>query len=424
MANSNIENDNVNSKFFSPLHESYLNSEHQYHCKTISDMDFACLGILRCITTSKTGHEFLQIHGLETDEHYDPSHFFKALKSERRLANLKSLNQQLSQVAHQHLPDVFAYCPELDGFDIYAGDGHYIQAASFDEKKRGTKRAVGHFYRLNLRNHYLDYIALEKPDLGKVKKHDAKILQEASAELLRNGAPKGHKVIYAWDKAGIDYDHWTKRKNNSGIYFISVEKKNSVAAQISDNLFDAQDPRNEGIIQDVYIEAGGHQMRRIVYQDPRDGKIYTYITNELTLPAFALVLIYKHRWDIEKVFYQLKSKFIERKSWASSMTAKEAQATFECLAHNLCLLIENQIISKENMQDRVEEKKRKERASSLSNRDGEVLKEASNHINDAIQRATHRTQRFIRWLRNQVYKHLPWRESLDLLAICWGEKTT
>ncbi len=52
------------------------------------------------------------------------------------------------------------------------------------------------------------------------------------------------------------------------------------------------------------------------------------------------------------------------------------------------------------------------------------MKEASNHINGAIVRATHRTQRFIRWLRNQVYKYLPWRESLDLLAICWGEKTT
>lgn len=322
-------------------------------------MDFACLGILRCITTSKSGHEFLQIHGLETDEHYDPSHFFKALKSKRRLANLKSLNQQLNQITHQQLPDAFAYCPELEGFDIYAGDGHYLQAASFDEKKRGTKWAVGHFFRLNLRNHHLDYIALEKPDQGKVKKHDAKILQEASAELLRNGASKGRKVIYAWDRAGIDYSHWAKRKNNNGIYFISVEKKNSAAEQISDNLFDAQDPRNEGIIQDVYIGAGGHQMRRIVYQDPRNGKTYTYITNELTLPAFALVLIYKHRWDIEKVFYQLKSKFMERKSWASSLAAKEAQATFECLAHNLCVLIENQIISKEDMRDRVEEKKEK-----------------------------------------------------------------
>ncbi|MFK5924235.1 MAG: transposase [Verrucomicrobiota bacterium] len=136
-------------------------------------------------------------------------------------------------------------------------------------------------------------------------------------------------------------------------------KKNSAAERISDNIFDAQDPRNEGIIQDVYIGAGGQQMRRIVYQDPRDGKIYTYITNELTLPAFALVRIYKHRWDIEKVFYQLKSKFNERKCWASSLVGKEAQAIFECLAHNLCLLIENQIITEENMQDEVEEGKKR-----------------------------------------------------------------
>ncbi|MFK5924234.1 MAG: hypothetical protein QM496_18815 [Verrucomicrobiota bacterium] len=162
---------------------------------------------------------------METDKHYDPSHLFKALKSKRRLANLKSLNQQLNRIGHRLLPDAFEHYPELGGFDIYAGDGHYLQAAGFDKKVRDTKRAVEHFFRLNLRNPHLDYIALEKPDPGKVKKHDAKILKEASVELLRNGAPKGRKVIYAWDKAGIDYGQWSKCKYNSGIYFIAVEKR-------------------------------------------------------------------------------------------------------------------------------------------------------------------------------------------------------
>ena len=61
---------------------------------------------------------------------------------------------------------------------------------------------------------------------------------------------------------------------------------------------------------DHLVGAGGHTMRRIIYTDPCDDKTYTYITNELKLPAFALVLIYKHRWDQEKIFYQLKVNFM------------------------------------------------------------------------------------------------------------------
>ena len=50
------------------------------------------------------------------------------------------------------------------------------------------------------------------------------------------------------------------------------------------------------------------------------GATYTYLTNDFTLPAYQLVLLYKHRRDIEKIFHQPKSKLHERKSWASSLT--------------------------------------------------------------------------------------------------------
>ena len=334
------------------------------------------------------------------------------------------MNQLLSTISTQILPDAFAHCTELDGFDIYAGDGHYQSAACFDKPLMGKKRATGHFFRLNLRSHHLDYLSLEKPDPFKKKKHDAKILQEADPELLRNGAPKGKKVIYCWDKACIDYQLWRKLKHNNGIYFITQEKSNSAAEQISNNHHDTRDPRNQGIQEDHYVGVAGQTMRRIVYTDPRDQKTYTYITNELTLPAFALVLIYKQRWDQEKVFYQLKSKFNERKSWASSQVAKQAHATFECLAHNLTLLLEHQIRQTEDIEDEIEIAKQKGRERTRKNREGVTKIPVKNHINTAIQRATHRTQRFIRWLRTQLYSKALWNESITLLRIFWLKNPT
>lgn len=419
----NLENTTLNHTFFAPIEHVYTYSEKQYACTSISDLDYAKLGILRCLSKATTGNEFIQDHNLESAENYDVSHFFKALKSKRRLANLTSLNLLLKSITKEHLPDAFAHCHELDNFDIYAGDGHYQHAACFDPKIGGRKRATGHFFRVDLRNHHLDYINLEKPDWGKKKKHDAKIIKEADPLALRNHAPKGRKVIYCWDKACIDYQQWAKLKHNSGVYFVTQEKSNSAAERMSNDLHDTSDPRNEDIQSDHLAGAGGHTMRRIIYRDPRDKKVYTYITNELTLPAFALVLIYKHRWDEEKIFYQLKSKFNERKSWASSDEAKQAQAIFECLAHNLTVLLESTIIKQEGITDEVESCKKKGREPYRKNREGKLLKTAQNYIGTAIQRATHRTQRFIRWLRHQIYKKLPWRESIELLAQVWIRKT-
>ena len=421
---TNLENTTLNHAFFAPIESVYPHSEKQYACTTISDLEYAKLGILRCLSPATTGNEFIQDHGLKTSDYYEVSHFFKSLKSKRRLNNLTSINTLLKDINNELLPDAFESCPELDNFDIYAGDGHYQHAACFDPKVNGKKTATGHFFRLDLRTHHLDYISLEKPDQGKQKKHDARIIQETDPEALRNYAPKGRQVIYCWDKACIDYYQWSKLKHNNGIYFITQEKSNSAARQISNNLLDLTDPRNEGIQSDYLVGAGGQTMRRIIYINPRDGKTYTYITNELTLPAFALVLIYKQRWDEEKVFYQLKSKFHERKSWASSDEAKQAHALFECLAHNLSLVLEHQIIEHVGITDEIETKKKQGREKTRTNREGKPLKRAKNYINQAIQRATHRTQRFIRWLRQQVYTQLPWRESIKHLTQFWLMKKT
>src|SRR5690606_13435634 len=122
-----------------------------------------------------------------------------------------------------------------------------------------------------------------------------------------------------------------------------------------------------------------------------------------------IVIIYKLRWDIEKVFHQLKSKMEERKSWASSPTAKTSHALCECLAHNLTLLFEGYIKENEGLHDELEEQRAKGRDSHRKNREGTVMNNgAADFIQKAIQRATQRTVRFIRWLRSFLYRQVPW----------------
>lgn len=420
MANIHDSNPTLKSLFFKPLNEIYPASDRPYSCSAISDLDFTKLGILRCISHAKTGHQFLQYHADHGGADIDPSHFFKTLKSTRRLANLGSLNELLRPVMSRKLADPFAAFKELEGYDIYAGDGHYHHAAAFDAKPAlGKANASGHFFRLDLRTHHLGHLDLGVPNYGKKSAHDTTVIKRATTTALRNNAPKGRKILYAWDKACIDYGMWSRLKHTAGVYFITREKLGSKAEISSSNSIDPTDPRNEGIHSDELVSPSyGEVLRRVVYTDPADGTTYTYLTNELNIPAHQLVIIYKVRWDIEKVFHQLKSKMEERKSWASSNTAKRHHAVFECLAHNLCLLMEREMKAI-GLRDEVEEKKKKARSKTRRNREGQILKPAKTFIGKAITRATQRTVRFIRWLQTALYSQGSLDDSITLLKRVW-----
>jgi hypothetical protein len=118
----------------------------------------------------------------------------------------------------------------------------------------------------------------------------------------------------------------------------------------------------------------------------------------------------------------------ERKSWASSLEAKQSHALFECLTHNLLLLFEERLIREEGIQDEVETKKQTGRTRPARLQPGrpnltKAVKTVRNFIHSAVHsavtRATQRTQRFIRWVRVRIYQRAPWSESLARLRHLW-----
>lgn len=413
------------SVLFADIETLYPHSQRQYDCAGISDIHFCQLGVLRALSSSTTGQEFLQYHADQNVAAIDPSHFFKALQSPRRLANITSLNDLLSGPMNARVADPYAQCAELAGWDIYAVDGHYHKAACFDPKHTaadGTSRATatGHFFRMNMRTHHMSCLAMAEPKDGKKREHDMAAIKRSTADTLRNGAATGRKVMLVWDKACIDYREWYRLKHSHGIYFITCEKSNSAAEICSPDMLDRTNPLNGGIVSDHLVGTSTNVMlRRIVYVNPEDGATYTYLTNDFNLPPHVLVLIYKHRWDIEKIFHQFKSKMNERKSWASSKEAKKSHAIFECLAHNLLLLLEKHIEQTSGLRDGVEERKQEGRTSAGPG----PAQTVRNFINSSITRATQRTQRFIRWVRVRLYLHAPWCESLARLRQLWSLTT-
>ena len=420
----------LTEQFFKPLFELYPLSDFQRDCPGLSDLEYLQMGVERCVSSAKSGNDFLQTYRKADGSRVGVSHFFEALKSERRLNQQKSINHLMRSYLKDHTVDELSHIEEFKKWHFVAGDGHYHKAAVFDprtkadtSRKEPSKSPTGHFFSLDLRTHHLGYLDLAQPDDGKKSEHDMKMLKRQELTRLRDNAPKGTKVLWLWDRASIDYQFWLTAKSQKGIYFATLEKSNSVTRFIREHtIIDYQDKRNEGLVSDRMVETSeGYEIRQVIYINPEDGVEYRYLTNEFTLSAWAIVLLYKHRWDIEKVFDELKSKCGEQQSWASSKTAKQSHALFLCLTHNLMLMLEGALRAQEGMRDTVEPKKEKTRAKTKIK--GWRKKLPPSFINSFFRRATQRTVRFIRWLRDSLYKRLSYKESLAELAHVWKCQT-
>lgn len=421
MATYKPSQSSVFQQFFAPVADVYHASENKYNCTTITDLDFIEMGVLRCLTESETGRDFVQRQGDHDRVDVEMNHFFKALKSKRRIANLESINSLVKPIVSERIDDPFASISDLDGFALYAGDGHFHAGAVHDERrpteKGGDRKpATGHFFMTNLRTHYMSHLGTSDLTDGRKGEHDMHLIKRSETEMLRGFEPKGTKVILVWDKAGIDFRFWHKAKMNSGLYFISREKENMKLIPCGNLPFDREDPRNSGVISDEQVGPGGSgaMLRRVIYQDPETNTTFAYITTEMTLPPGLICLLYKHRWDIEKIFDEYKNKLDEAKSWGSGDESKISNALFLCLTHNLLLLIES-IVEAEGIINDPEIERRSSRL--------EVAQfKGTNFVASFIQRFTVRSVKFIRWLRNFVYREVPWGKATARLSKAYAKK--
>jgi len=297
-------------------------------------------------------------------------------------------------------------------FDLYAGDGHYLEHATHDPMQGETRWPTGHFFALNLKSQSLFPLALADL-IGRKKEHDARTLKRQSVARLRQGAGKGRKVMWVWDKAGVDLPFWQERKA-AGIYFLSQRKDGMCLELERDRSIDFTQPINQGVTGDRLVkDRRGLQVREITFCNPCDGEVYIYLTSEMTLEPGLLVLLYKTRWEIEKVFDETKTKLQEKKSWATTTTAKEMQSHFVAIVHNLLLLLQDWQ-QQQGVENTAEIQRRQKR---LDQQETELKKNSQSLplIYTLLQRLTQATFKLIRWLR--VHWHRPTSLSQALLQL-------
>jgi len=406
----------VFGKWTQPLAGLVQQCHYKRKCNTLSDQTWIETGLLRTLSQEPSGRAFLQKLSDSGRSNIKRSHFFETLKSKRRLKLCREISRwvyEKTRSTHRQ-EDPFRQFPVLNEYDLYAGDGHYHGAAVHDVRKSGRKYPTQHFYSVDLRSHALQHLTLADTRGKRKKEYDTRALKRLSIQSLRQSAPKGRKVIYVWDKAGIDFLQWYKWKQAGGIYFISREKENMNLLVIAELDYDKKDPINAGVSRYELVGcSAGVSLHRVTFKCPLSGRRYVFITNLTNIPPGLIAFLYKTRWDIEKIFDQVKNKLAEKKAWATSDTAKKMQAQFICLSHNLMLIFE-QCLKKEGIENEIEKNRRRKRLDSVLAR-MKIHKAKLPIFLTTPKRPTQRPLKFIRWLRHNLYTNTSWIEAAGAL---------
>lgn len=238
--------------FLHPMHAALTQAHHQRICPSLPDPEWLTCCVYRVLHQEPSGRAFLQRLSDRDDRIIPSSTYFDANATARRLRLIREVTACVGDAWDERVRaaglDPLAGHECLSDYEVFAGDGHYLEAATHDQPIDGTRYAIGHFFGLDLRTHRLFPMTVGDRGDGRKREHDMRALKRMESDDLRRGAPKGRKVIWVWDRAGIDATQWQKWKQQNGIYFISRSKENMKLTKIGDLSFDTKDPVNRGVI--------------------------------------------------------------------------------------------------------------------------------------------------------------------------------
>ena len=417
--------------FLAPMLEGIFQSQSHRICVALSDEAWLTLNIFRINGLETSGRSHLQrMANLDIIDDINRQTVEAATGSKRRLRLVKDVMKHTLKQLSSSRPDPFKDIDGLDGYDVYAADGHYHKPALFDKKIAGKKQAVQHFYALNLRTHGMSHLTAARigddadPDVEtktskkkkkkpRQKENDIHALKRLSAAALRQGAQAGRKVIYVYDRALIDFAQWGVWKMQNGVYVISREKDGMNMTVVGACPYNEKDSINAGIIScDSVTSSDGTRLRRITQRLPETGEEMVFLTNEFRLEPGVIVYLYKRRWDIEKVYDVFKNKVHEKQAWGKSITTKEIQAHMICIHHNLTMLLEEHL-DMESVQrdDRKRAHKRLKELKAKTEARGDVMPK----LRCAITTITQHSKKLLGWLRACLELDKPLQQAIASL---------
>jgi hypothetical protein len=123
-----------------------------------------------------------------------------------------------------------------------------------------------------------------------------------------------HSMV-TFDKAYNDYEQFAKWTSEN-IYFVTRQKDNAVYVSLEVKEKNSVLKNSSGVKKEEYIaiqyKLDGKPenliLRRVEYQDEKNRQ-YVFLSNNFSISALEIALVYKKRWGIEILFKKMKQNF-------------------------------------------------------------------------------------------------------------------
>jgi len=88
------------------------------------------------------------------------------------------------------------------------------------------------------------------------------------------------------------------------------------------------------------------KLRRVKYYDVEQNRSFVFLTNNFTLPAEEIAMLYKYRWKVELFFKWIKQHLKIKSFWGTSINAVKTQVYIAIITYTLIAIIKNQLQTK------------------------------------------------------------------------------
>ncbi len=152
-------------------------------------------------------------------------------------------------------------------------------------------------------------------------------------------------AFYIFDKGYYDLAKLYKINIIDSFFVIRQKSRLNYEVVDGEDLLDGQD----NVLLDQTIRLTGYQtkkkypavLRRIVYYAPDLKRTFTFLTNDFTLKAKDIALLYKERWQVELFFRWIKQHLKVTSFWGTTENAVRIQIYVAIIAYCLVAIVEH-----------------------------------------------------------------------------------
>ena len=169
------------------------------------------------------------------------------------------------------------------------------------------------------------------------KMHDVTALDHL---ILEAGA------FYIFDRGYIDFARLYRFTQQMAFFIVRGKRNLDYARQASRRV-----DRTTGLRSDQKIILKGPKtsqeypaaLRRITYVDAETGRRFTFLTNNLTLPALTIARLYKCRWQVELFFKWIKQHLRIKAFYGTSPNAVKTQVWIAICVYVLVAIVKKEL---------------------------------------------------------------------------------